>query len=302
MRKVSAIIVSFIFVFGATLLPVRDAAARSHHVKKTSTTQVTHGKYSLNKQDDLRRLSVRSASALVVDYENGDFLYAKNVDSVMPIASITKLMTAMVVLDMQQPMDEFISIDEADVDVYRNTSSRLRVGTILPRIELLRLALMSSENRAAAALARTYPGGTQEFVAAMNRKAKQLGMVSAQFVDSTGLRSENAATARDLVRMVRASYDYDLIREFTTTSRHEVELYDSGRTLGFKNSNSLVANRDWEIGLSKTGFTNDAGRCLVMQAKIATRPVIIVLLDSLGKMTRIGDANRIKKWIQRRQA
>ncbi len=296
MRKSSVVIVSLFISMGAMLLPVADALAKkarvhvSYHAK--STKSATLQNY------DLRRLSVRSSVALVVDEESGEFLYAKNINAVMPIASITKLMTAMVVIDSRQALDDLVTISEADVDTFRNTSSRLHVGTILPRFELLRLALMSSENRAAAALARTYRGGLAEFLAAMNRKASELGMVSARFVDATGLRSENAASAVDLVKMVRASYDYDLIREFTTTANHAIELMDSGRILAFKNSNSLVRQGSWNIGLSKTGFTNDAGRCLVMQAKIATKPVIIVLLDSLGRLTRIGDANRIKKWIE----
>lgn len=302
MHKSLPIIVSLFFALGATFLPFTEAVAGKVHspvAKKSPSKRVT---MVLTKRGDIKRLSLHSAAALVVDEESGRILYAKNVNTVMPIASITKLMTAMVVLDKRLPLEELIAIDGADVDTLRNTGSRLHVGTILSRYELLRLALMSSENRAASALARSYPGGRAEFISAMNTKAWQLGMYSAQFVDPTGLHTENSATALDLVKMVRASYDYDLIREFTTTSRHDVELQDNGRLLAFKNSNTLVAHPGWEIKLSKTGFTSDAGRCLVMQAKIASKPVIIVLLDSLGKLTRIGDANRIKKWIERRQA
>lgn len=241
---------------------------------------------------------VRSASVLVVDQDDGTYLYEKNPDEVRPIASITKLMTAMVVLDAKLPLNQEITITEDDVDQLRHSASRLPLGTTLPRRELLRLALMSSENRAASALARTYPGGLHAFVKAMNRKARELGMHDTHFVDSTGLHSENVSTARDLAKMVEASYRYELIREFTTTAHHEVEL--GRRSLAFLNSNRLVANKGWEIGLSKTGFINEAGRCLVMQATIAGRKVIIVLLDSWGRLTRIGDANRIKRWMESR--
>lgn len=243
-------------------------------------------------------LNLRSSTVLVLDQEQGHALYAKNSTAVMPIASITKLMTAMVVLDAGLPLDETVAIDEADVDILRNSGSRLRVGMELPRQELLRLALMSSENRAAAALARAYPEGTQAFVVAMNRRAQELRMANTRFVDATGLSSANVSTAQDLARMVNAAYRYDLIREFTTTPSHEVELPGSYRTMAFQNSNSLVRSGSWDIGLSKTGFILEAGRCLVMQARIASRPVIIVLLDSWGKFSRIGDANRIRKWVE----
>ena len=206
-------------------------------------------------------------------------------------------MTAMVVLDSGLPLNETVYVDNADLDMLKHTSSRLRVGTGLTRHDMLRLALMSSENRAAAALGRAYPGGTAEFVAAMNRKAVELGMWNTRFVDSTGLSSENVSTAEDLVRMVRAAYEYPLIREFTTTAAHEVATA-GGRSLEYRNSNRLVKNPTWEIGLSKTGYISEAGRCLVMQARIAARSVVIVLLDSWGKYTRIGDANRIKKWLE----
>ena len=179
----------------------------------------------------------------------------------------------------------------------KHTNSRLGVGTGLPRRDMLRLALMSSENRAAASLGRAYPGGGEAVIAAMNRKAVELGMWNTRFVDPTGLSSENVSTAGDLVKMVRGAYQYPLIREFTTTPAHEVETV-AGRSLQFRNSNGLVKNSTWEIGLSKTGYISEAGRCLVMQATIAARPVIIVLLDSWGKNTRIGDANRIKKWME----
>jgi D-alanyl-D-alanine endopeptidase (penicillin-binding protein 7) len=243
--------------------------------------------------------NLKSSAALVVDVDDGSMIYGKNTQNRTPIASITKLMTSMVVLDANLPQEETIYIDTADYDSIKHTGSRLAAGTGLPRREMLRLALMSSENRAAASLSRAYPGGTPAFVAAMNRKAAELGMVHTRFVDSTGLSSDNVSTAEDLVKMVKGAYEYELIREFTTTSTHEVETV-AGRSLQFRNSNGLVraANSNWEIGLSKTGYISEAGRCLVMQAKIAARPVIIVLLDSWGKQTRIGDANRIKKWLE----
>ncbi len=241
--------------------------------------------------------NLKSSTALVIDLEDGRTIYGKNAQNKTPIASITKLMTSMVVLDANLPPDETIYIDAADYDSIKNTTSRLHMGTGLSRYEMLRLALMSSENRAAASLGRAYPGGSEAFVRAMNRKAVELGMWNTQFVDATGLSSENVSTAEDLVRMVKVAYEYPLIREFTTTSTHAVQTA-AGRSLQFRNSNGLVRNSAWEIGLSKTGYISEAGRCLVMQAKIAARPVIIVLLDSWGKKTRIGDANRIKKWLE----
>jgi len=243
--------------------------------------------------------SLKSSVALVVDLTDGQAIFGKNVEHVSPIASITKLMTAMVALDAELGLDDPIVIEHADVDQLKHTTSRLGVGTGLTRADMLRLALMSSENRAAASLSRAYPGGREAFIAAMNRKAVELGMFSTRFVDPTGLSSENVSTAQDLAKMVKAAYEYPLIRQFTTTAAHDV-LTARGRSLQFRNSNGLVKNSGWEIGLSKTGYISEAGRCLVMQAKIAARPVVIVLLDSWGKNTRLGDANRIKKWLESR--
>ncbi len=247
-----------------------------------------------------RELKLRSAAALVLELGEGQLLYAKNTDAVMPIASITKLMTAIVVLDSGLPLDEPITIEPADVDTLKGTRSRLKVGMTLSRYELLKLALMASENRAAAALARGSPGGAQAFVPAMNQKAKDLGMRDTRFLDATGLNPGNVSTAQDLAMMVNAGYQYPLIREFTTSETHRIAL--SGRryhrVVAFRNSNGLVRSRRWEIGLSKTGYISEAGRCLVMQATIAAKPVIIVLLDSWGKLSRVGDANRIKRWLE----
>jgi len=243
---------------------------------------------------------LKSSAALVVD-QSGRALFAKNVDHVVPIASITKLMTAMVVMDAGLPLTERIVISENDKDLLKGTRSRLRIGTALTRRELLQLALMASENRAAEALTRVFPGGTRAFVAAMNQKAVELGMWRTRFVDGTGLSSDNVSTAHDLTKMVAAAYHYPLIREFTTDSGATVQM-GNGRTMSYNNSNRLVKSHEWQIGLSKTGYISEAGRCLVMQAKIAGKPVIIVLLDSWGKMTRIGDANRIKRWMETRSA
>jgi D-alanyl-D-alanine endopeptidase (penicillin-binding protein 7) len=233
----------------------------------------------------------------VLGLEPRRVLYAKNAEAVVPIASITKLMTALVVLESGLALDEPIAIAPEDVDDVKHTRSRLRVGTTLTREALLRLALMSSENRAAAALSRAYPGGREAFVAAMNRKAAQLGMGSTRFVDGTGLSSGNVSSARDLARLVEAAHEHPLIREFTTEAAYTVELGD-GRKLNYTNSNGLVRNPAWQIGLSKTGYISEAGRCLVLQARIAGRPIVMVLLDSWGKYSRIGDANRIKRWIE----
>ncbi len=244
---------------------------------------------------------LHSSIALIYDQQTQRPLYTKNSDTQTPIASITKLMTAMVVLDAQLPLDEEISIDVADIDTLKGTRSRLRIGMTLTRSELLKLALMASENRAAAALARTYPGGYNAAIAAMNDKARELGMHNTRFLGPTGLSSGNVSTAHDLVKMVAAARDYPLIHQYTTAVSHSVE-GRKGREMRFVNTNPLVRNASWDIGVSKTGYISEAGRCLVMEATINQRPVIIVLLDSWGKRTRIGDANRIKKWMESNNA
>jgi serine-type D-Ala-D-Ala endopeptidase (penicillin-binding protein 7) len=251
---------------------------------------------------DGNKLKLASANVLVYDANAGQAIYAKGADVVTPIASVTKLMTAMVVLDAAQPMDEMITVDIADLDLLKGSHSRLRLGAELPRREMLRLALMASENRAASSLARHYPGGTPAFVEAMNQKAQALGMTRTHFSDATGLSSENVATAHDLARMVQAAAGYAPIREFTTTPSHYVEVQPMGQLLGFNNTNSLVRSGGWDIQVSKTGFIREAGKCLVMLANIASRPVVIVLLDSYGRLTRIGDANRVKYWLETGEA
>lgn len=246
-------------------------------------------------------LRLRSSAFLVLAQDSGESLLGKNVDQVMPIASITKLMTAMVVLDSGLPLLETIDIDQNDVDRKKGSRSKLRVGTALMRAEMLKLALMASENRAAASLARNFPGGTDAFVTAMNQKAAELGMSNTHFGDSTGLSPENVSTAEDLAKMVAAAHSYPLIREYTTSDSFKIESEGRRRQrlLSYVNSNRLIKSSKWDIGLSKTGYISEAGRCLVMQAMIADKPVIIVLLDSWGKLSRIADANRIKNWIEK---
>ena len=244
---------------------------------------------------------LKSSAALVIDQGSGQPIYAKNVETVTPIASITKLMTAMVVLDAGLDLGERIAITEEDRDLIKGTRSRLAIGTVLTRRELLHLALMASENRAADALTRVYPGGSRAFVAAMNQKAIEIGMWRTRFVDGTGLSSENVSNAQDLTRLVASAFNYPLIRELSTHSGMQVR-GPRGQAMQYVNSNRLVNSPEWRIGLSKTGYISEAGRCLVMQARIAGKPVIIVLLDSWGKLTRIGDANRIKRWMETRDS
>ncbi|MCB1853594.1 MAG: D-alanyl-D-alanine endopeptidase [Pseudomonadales bacterium] len=239
---------------------------------------------------------LRSASAIVLDGQ-GNVIYSKDENTVRPIASITKLMTAMVILDAGLDLDEKLTITRADRDLIRMTGSRLGFGATLTRRELILLALMSSENRAATALGRTYPGGMEAFVAQMNAKAQALGMHKSRFADSSGLRSENVSTASDLAKMVTAASRYPLITQATTTVRHEVRPYASKGPLNYGNTNHLLKNDSWNIELSKTGYINEAGRCLVMQANIDGEHVSIILLNSFGKLTPFGDSNRLRKWM-----
>lgn len=292
--KNSRLFIALLTIASFTASP---AQARVHRVYHANHATPAHKK-AVAPVSHEHGLQVLSSSALVIDQKSGKPLFSKSPDEQRPIASITKLMTAMVVLDAELPMEEPITVDPTDVDLLRNSGSRLSVGTTLSRREMLQLALMSSENRAASALGRSYPGGIKAFVAAMNNKAQQLGMHNTHFIDSTGLHSENVSTASDLSKMVKASHRYALIRLITTTPDYEVAL--NHRTLEYRNTNALVRARspEWDIELSKTGFINEAGHCLVMQAKIAHRPTIIVLLDSWGKNSRLGDANRIKKWLE----
>ena len=247
---------------------------------------------------DPAALKLASANVLVLDASANAPVYAKAANEVTPIASLTKLMTAIVTLDAGLPLDEPIAIDTEDFDYLKGTRSRLRMGAELPRREMLRLALMASENRAAASLARNYPGGTDAFVAAMNEKARALGMTRTRYADPTGLSARNVSTARDLALLVSAAAEYPLIREFSTTPSHYVEVQSTGQLLGFNNTNRLVANTGWDILLSKTGYIREAGKCLVMLATIASKPFVIVLLDSAGRYTRLGDAERVRYWLE----
>ncbi len=275
------------------LLDVQGAIGFS----KSSKSIAAHKRHSSVKvMRTPRNLVLRSASALVKDQQTGEFLVQKQTEAVLPIASITKLMTAMVVLDARIDLEESITIEPTDVGSLCYSPSRLPVGTRLSRENALLLTLMASENRAAHALGRTYPGGLEAFVIAMNDKAKSLGLSNTRFEDTAGLSSGNTSSALDLARMVDAAYHYSLVREFTT--REEATIHSGRRTLEFHNTNRLIKNPRWQIGLSKTGFTNEAGRCLVMQASVAQRSLLIVLLDAQGKLTRFADANRIKQWIE----
>lgn len=241
---------------------------------------------------------LRSSSVLVLDAESGETLYEKNSDTVLPIASITKLMTALVVLERRLDLEQSVAISREDFSATHNSRvrARLRAGSVLTRDELLLLALMASDNLAAAALARTYPGGTEAFVAAMNAEAGRLGLNDTRFADPTGLSSDNVSSAQDLARLVKAAHGYPLIREYST--RPSAHVRARGGTVGFNNTNSLVRSGSWDIELSKTGYIAAAGRCLVMQMRVASRDLVVILLDSWGKYSRIGDARRIRKWLE----
>lgn len=249
--------------------------------------------FGLHETDD--PLALRSSVALVVDQDTNQVLFSKNPEAVLPIASITKLMTALVVTEAQQPHDEILTVTQDDIDTEKGSSSRLAVGTRLTRGEMLHLALMASENRAANALGRHYPGGLPAFVDAMNRKAATLGMRDTHYVEPTGLSPRNLSSAHDLALLVKEAYGHPVIRELSTSPETQVAV--GQRHLQFRNTNGLVHNPTWEIGLQKTGYIAEAGRCVVMQAQLAGRKLIMVLLDSAGKYSRIGDAERLRKWI-----
>jgi len=241
-------------------------------------------------------LALRSAVALVVDAGSGEILYDKNSTAVLPIASITKVMMSMVVLDAGQSLDEKITIDESDRDVERSSSSKLPMGSILSRAQLLQLALMASENRAANALARSYPGGLPAFVAAANRKAAAIGMHDSVFMDGTGLSSSNVSTARDLALMVAHAIRYPMIGEYSTASDLSVRTPQGARV--FRTTNRMVGSSDWDLSLQKTGYITESGNCLVMRGRVDGRAVILVLLDSYGRYSRLGDAQRIRRWLE----
>jgi D-alanyl-D-alanine endopeptidase (penicillin-binding protein 7) len=272
----------------------RKARITKRSVVRAAPARPSEGQLNgLHATDD--PLDLKSAVALVIDQDTQQVLFSKNPQAVLPIASITKLMTALVVTEAGLPLDETLTISQDDVDTEKGSRSRLMVGTRLTRGEMLLLALMSSENRAAHALGRHYPGGMDAFVAAMNAKAQLLGMSGTRYVEPTGLSSENRSSAHDLARLVDAAYAHPIIRELSTSREAQVDI--GNRQLQFRSTNGLVRGGEWDIGLQKTGYIAAAGRCLVMQAELAGRKLIMVLLDSAGRYSRIGDAERIRKWL-----
>ena len=246
-----------------------------------------------------KSLKVRSLKAIVVNQNTGEVIYEKKVDAKASIASLTKLMTAMVVLDSGMDLNKKITLTKADIDRVKRTTSRLPIGAKLSRYALLKAALISSDNRAAFALSRSYPSGRKGFINAMNVKAIQLGMQKSQFRDPTGLDKRNISTAKDLLKLVRAAYQYSLIRELTTTASENIKIGKKRNSIGFNNTNPLVRKGVWDIGLSKTGFIRESGRCLVLQTVIDGEPIIIVLLNSYGKLTRFADVKRIRNWMNK---
>ena len=266
---------------------------------KTQSTRVSHGHLAGLQQgnDDL---DLRSSVALVIDQDTHEVLIRKNDNAVLPIASLTKLMTALVISDANLSHNDMITITQEDVDTEKGSTSRLAVGSVLSRGDLMHLALMSSENRAAHALGRTYPGGLSSFVKAMNERAKGLGMLSSHFVEPTGLSSRNQSNANDLAVLVSATYNVPLLRELSTSHGREVAV--GRRTLQYNTTNRLVKSPNWDIGLQKTGYISEAGQCLVMQTKVAGRQLIMVFLDSAGKLSRIADAERVRRWVENQNA
>jgi D-alanyl-D-alanine endopeptidase (penicillin-binding protein 7) len=280
--------------------PMAAQAAQKKSVAKASAvvtaepTRQSFGQmYGLHQLED--PLELKSGAALVMDQETNEVLVTKNSQAVLPIASITKLMTALLVIEAQQPLTEMLTITEEDIDTEKGSRSRLQVGAQLSRGDMLHLALMASENRAANALGRHYPGGFYAFVAAMNAKARSLGMLDTRYVEPTGLSSLNQSSAHDLALLVKAAYDVPLIRTLSTSPEGLVAV--GPRQMQFHTTNRLVLNPEWDIGLQKTGYIVEAGQCLVMQAKLAGRKLIMVLLDSAGKYSRLGDAERIRRWL-----
>lgn len=241
-------------------------------------------------------LDLKSSVALVIDQDTREVLFSKNDQAVLPIASLTKLMTGVIVSGAHLPLDELVTITQDDVDTEKGSRSRLQVGTTLTRGEMLHLALMSSENRAAHALGRTYPGGLSVFVSLMNAKAQMLGMSNTRYVEPTGLSSRNQSSAQDLATLVNAAHGDRMLRELTTSAGYQVSV--GSRTLQYNNTNRLVKNPEWDIGLQKTGYISEAGQCLVMQTRIAGRKLIMVFLDSAGKLSRLGDAERVRRWVE----
>lgn len=278
----------------AQVRPVERVAKALPTVAAMAPAESVGEQLGLRKVED--PLNLNSSVALVVDQTTNEILLGKNDTAVLPIASLTKLMTGLLVAEANLPMDEVITIDSDDVDRLKNSGSRMTVGSRLTRAEALHLALMSSENRAAHALARTYPGGIQAFVRRMNSRAAELGMSDTRYVDPTGLSSDNRSSARDLALLVSAAYQRPMLRDLSTSPAYEVAR--GSRVLQYRNSNRLINNANWDIGLQKTGYIREAGRCLVMQVSVAGRQLIMVLLDAAGPAARTGDAERLRRWAE----
>ncbi len=284
----------------ATKRTVRKSSVSSKRVAIREKAVVSLALPSVGHQTGLQSsadlLNLKSSVALVIDQNTNEVLFSKNDKAVLPIASLTKLMTGLVISGARLPLDEMIEITQDDVDLEKGSSSRLRVGTVLSRGELLHLALMSSENRAANALGRSFPGGAAVFVQLMNVKARSLGMLSTAYVEPTGLSSKNQSSARDLAKLVDVASGDPLLRELSTSPGYQVAV--GNRTLQYNNTNRLIKNPSWDIGLQKTGYISEAGRCLVMQTTVAGRNLIMVFLDSAGKLSRLGDAERVRSWVE----
>ncbi len=273
------------------------AKKKSVRIKASAPKKPSFGQIAgLHQSDD--ELSLKSSVAYVIDQDTQEVLLSKNDNAVLPIASITKLMTGLVIREANLSMEEAITITTEDIDTEKGSSSRLRPGATLTRGELLHLALMSSENRAAHALGRTYPQGLSAFIAQMNAKAQQLGMHDTKYAEPTGLSSRNQSSAKDLATLVAFAANDPTLRELTTSGGMDVEV--GSRTLKYKSTNRLVTNPNWSIDLQKTGYISEAGQCLVMQAKVAGRKLVMVFLDSAGKFSRIADAERVRRWVELR--
>ncbi len=293
-RGLAAITLAFaVLVFSHPAAQAADGAGQAAPAVKRTSVGASHTVQRLAAEPE-----VRSSAVLVMDPTDSSILYSRRAHIAKPIASITKLMTALVVLEAEQPLDEVLEITKADTSNGKGEYSRIAVGAKITRGDLMHLSLMSSENRAAHALGRNFPGGMQAFVRAMNAKAKSLGMTTARFVEPTGLSSQNVASPADLSKLVVAASNNELVRSYSTDKRYTVKV--GRQLLEFRNTNPLVTNPGWEIALQKTGYISEAGRCLVMQAVIEGRTVVIVLLNSVGKYTRVADAKRIRKWLEAR--
>ncbi|MGV3741158.1 MAG: D-alanyl-D-alanine endopeptidase [Burkholderiaceae bacterium] len=280
------------------------SSARSKSAKRVAVRRASYAKHATRRkavnpviQFGTDPSDLRSAAAYIFDLQDAQTLYSKNADEALPIASLSKLMTALVVLEAGQNMDEMLEVTKDDIDTIKHTSSRLPIGAKLSRSDMLHIALMSSENRAASALGRHYPGGLPAFVNAMNGMAKMLGMESTHFVEPTGLSPQNVSSARDLVRLVIAAQEHPAISRYSTHRHHAV---DAGkRVLQYRNSNRMVSYSTWDIALQKTGYIAEAGRCLIMQADIQGRPIIMVFLGSKGKFSRTADASTMRHWLEK---